>query len=120
MPPIFRKEPPLELVTRVLMAFGLKSINDASWFSKFHIRLDILESVLIELDSYYMPCKAEIYLYKDLTPLRAVTILRHVLKVHNVHLSTVEKTRGKCKTVWYQIIPKPGEANESIGHVEFN
>jgi hypothetical protein len=120
MPPIFRREPPLELVIQVLAAFGLKSINDASWFSKYHIRLDILESVLIELDSYYMPCKAEIYLYKTLTPLRAVTILRHVLKTRDIGISTIEKARGGCKTIWYQIIPKSGQTNESLGNVEFN
>lgn len=120
MPSIFRREPPLELVIRVLAAFGLKSIDDASWFSKSHIRLDVLETVLIELDSYYMPCKAEIYLYKELTPLRAVTILRHVLKTRDIHLSTVEKARGGNKTIWYQIIPKAGETNEYLGNVEFN
>ena len=120
MPPIFRKEPPLEIITRVLSAFGLKSIDDASWFSKSHIRLDVLESVLIDLDSYYMPCKAEIYLYKELTPLRAVTILRHVLKTCDIHLSTVEKARGGNKTIWYQIIPKNRETTESLGNVDFN
>jgi hypothetical protein len=117
---IFRKKPPPELVLRALAAFGLKSLSDASWFSKSHIRMEVLEGCLIDLESYYMPCKAEVYLYKELTVARAITILRHILKVNGVHLSSVEKARGGKKTIWYQIIPKPNDDSACIGLVEFN
>lgn len=117
---IFRKEPPPELVLRVLAAFGLKSLSDASWFSKSHIRMDLLEGCLIDLEPYYMPCKAEVYIYKEMTPSRAITVLRHILKANNIHLSSVEKARGGLKTIWYQIIPKPNDDAASIGLVEFN
>ena len=117
---IFRKEPPPELVLRVLSAFGLKSLSDASWFSKSHIRIDLLEGCLIDLESYYIPCKAEVYIYKEITPSTAITILRHILKANGIHLSSVEKARGRVKTIWYQIIPKPNDDATSIGLVEFN
>jgi hypothetical protein len=120
MPPIFRKEPPLEIVLRVLEAFGLKGLCDASWFTKPHIRLDILELVLLDLEPYYMPCKAEIYLYNKLTAQRAVTILRQVLNARNIHLSTNERGRNGVKTMWYQIVAENPKDLESIGHVEFN
>jgi len=40
---IFRKEPPLDIVLKVLEAFGLKGLGDVSWFTKPHIGLDGLE-----------------------------------------------------------------------------
>ena len=120
MPPIFRKEPPLDIVVRVLEAFGFKGLGDASWFTKPHIRLDILELVLLDLEPYYMPCKAEIYLYNKLTAQRAVTILRQVLNARDIHLSTNERGRNGVKTIWYQIVAEKPQDTESLGHVEFN
>lgn len=120
MPPIFRKEPPLELILRVLEAFGLKSLNDASWFTRSHIRLDILEPVLLDIEPFYMPCKAEVYLYNKLTEQGAVTILRQVLHTRGIHISTNERGRNGVKTVWYQLVPKKDEMKDELGHVEFN
>jgi hypothetical protein len=118
MPPIFRKNPPIDIVLQVLGAFGLKSIQDGSWFSKKHVRLDLFESVLLDLEPYYMPCKAEDYLYNTLTELRAITILRQVLKTQNVSLSMIERGRGGVKTIWYQI--RVTSLDENVGHVRFN
>lgn len=120
MPPIFRKEPPLDILIRVLEAFGLKSLNDASWFSKSHIRLDLLEPILLDLEPYYMPCKAEIYLYNKLTAQRAVTILRQLLKTRSISLSTNERGRNGIKTVWYQILYEKEPDIELLGEVTFN
>ena len=120
MPPIFRKDPPLDIVLRVLEAFGLKGLNDASWFTKPHIRIDVLETVLLDLEPYYMQCKAEIYLYNKLTAQRAVTILRQVLHTRAIHLSTNERGRNGVKTIWYQIVAEKPQSSENLGHVEFN
>jgi hypothetical protein len=120
MPPIFRKEPPMEIVLKILEAFGLKGVSDVSWFTKPHIRLDVLELVLLDLEPYYMPCKAEIYLYNKLTAQRAVTILRQVLNARGIHLSTNERSRNGVKTIWYQIVAGNAQSSENIGHIEFN
>ena len=120
MPITFRKDPPPELVLRILAAFGLKSLSDASWFSKSHIRIEMLEACLVDLEPYYMPCKAEIYIYKEMNERRAITVLRHILKANKIHLSSVEKARGGVKVIWYQIIPKQNDDSDSIGLVEFN
>ena len=111
MPAIFRANPPIDLITQILEAFGLKGLDDAGWFTKDHVRLDILESVLPELEPYYVPCKA-IYIH-DLTPLRAITILRQVLKTQGVSLKTSERGRG----MWYHIETPSTVSN---GHIEFN
>lgn len=105
MPKIFRKDPPIELVVLFLRACGLKSIHDYSWFSKKHIHLKEFEEVLPELEPFYIPCKAAEYLYKVITVNRAITILRQVLRVYNIGLTSKEITRNSEKNVWYQIQP---------------
>ena len=117
MPAIFRKIPPNELLLEFIGAFGLKGLDDASWFSKSHVRLDQLESVLIDLEPYYVPCKARVYLHSDLTELRAITILRQVLKAHNVILKSSERGRDNMKCLWYHI---ETQSVVSDGHIEFN
>lgn len=112
MPPVFRHTPPIELVSEILCCFSLKSIYDSTWFSKNTIDLSALELLIPVLEPYYLPCKAKQYLY-DLTTLRAVTILRQVLKEYNVILSTTEKTIGNKKSTLYQIQPTPSFKNAS-------
>ena len=117
MPAIFRKLPPHELLLQFIGAFGLKGLDDASWFSKSHVRLDLLESILIDLEPYYVPCKARVYLHNDLTELRAITILRQVLKAHNVTLKSSERGRDNMKCLWYHIETTSIVAD---GCIEFN
>ena len=120
MSPIFRQNPPLDIVLKVLLTFGLSSLYDASWFAKSHVRLDKLEEVLIELEPYYIPCKAKEYLYTSLTQIKAVTILRQILKVYDIHLQTSERGRGNVKTVWYHLDNKSLSKDIPDGHIEFN
>ena len=117
MPAIFRQTPPHELLLEFIGAFGLKSLDDASWFSKSHVRLDQLETVLIDLEAYYVPCKARVYLHSDLTEQRAITILRQVLKAHGVSLISSERGRDNMKCLWYHIETPSIVAD---GHIEFN
>ena len=117
MPAIFKKLPPHELLLQFIAAFGLKGLDDASWFSKNHVRLDQLEEVLVDLEPYYIPCKAKVYLHGEITQLRAITILRQVLKAHSVTLKSSERGRDNMKCLWYHI-----ETNSLVsdGNIEFN
>ena len=73
--------------------------------TKQHIHLKIFEELLPQLEPYYIPCKARLYIYNNpFTPAHAITILRQVLKVHSHTLKASEKTRGGEKTIWYQIL----------------
>jgi hypothetical protein len=103
MPKNFRLTPPLEIVNLFLKACGLKSIHDKAWFSKQHILLDLFEENLPFLEPFYIPCKATEYLYKSLTHKSAITILRQILREHNVSLLSKEKTRTSDKQIWYQL-----------------
>ena len=51
---------------------------------------------LLKLDKYYLPCKAKIYLL-NINEKRAITILRHFLKVFNYKLYSTEKYINKKK-----------------------
>ncbi len=106
MPPLFRETPPLELVERCIQTFGLTGLGDATWFSKQQIQLQQLSELLPELEPYYIPCKAEEFLHPPLTPTRAMTILRHLLRVNNAQLISTEKARGGSKSIWYQMNSK--------------
>ena len=114
--PIFKEQPPTDLILKFIQGFGLKSLNDQGWFSKDHVNLDILESLLIELEPYYLPCKATVYLHESLTPIRAITILRQLLKTQNIALKSCERGRNNIKTVWYHI----QSDSEADGHIVFN
>jgi hypothetical protein len=100
---IFRQSPPKELVSQFLQTCGLQSIEDLSPFTKSHIQVKTMETLLPELEQYYIPCKAEEYLHNPLTQIRALTILRQILKPHDITLQTTEKSTGGKKITWYSI-----------------
>jgi hypothetical protein len=103
MPAIFRVAPPLELLEKIVVPYGLQNIRDTSWFTKSTIRLSEIEQLLPELEPYYTPCKAKELLHESLTFQRAITILRQVLKTQNIDLVAKEQTCGGVKGTWYQI-----------------
>lgn len=105
MPRLFRLNPPIELVNKIVQTCGVQSIHDTTWFSKQHIQLNRFENYLPELEPYYIPCKAEEYLYALLTLQRCITILRQILRPHQTTLVSKEKTRLSEKEIWYQLQP---------------
>ena len=80
---LFISKPPIELVTKLINAFGIKNINDSSEFSYMNMNMNMdmnmnrnmnmnsnspgLEPISIisnlqkELSEYYIPCKRKIY-----------------------------------------------------------
>ena len=103
MPKLFREIPPVFFIEQLLQTCGLHSIQDPSWFQKQQIHLESFEQLLPELEPFYIPCKAQEYLYTSLTHARAITILRQILRVHNVSIVSKEKTCGSEKQLWYQL-----------------
>lgn len=107
MPPVFREIPPIDLVNQCLSCVGLSGIDDFSTFSKQTIIVNRFEECLPLLEPYYLPCKANDYLYKTpFTYNHILTILRQVLKVHGVGLKYFEKTINNTKTTFYQLETK--------------
>ncbi len=103
MPKLFREIPPIALIEELLLTCGIHSIHDTSWFQKHQIQCEAFEQLLPILEPFYIPCKAREYLYTSLTQARVITILRQILRVHNVNLVSKEKTCGSEKQLWYQL-----------------
>ena len=101
---LFRKEPPREFVEGLLRRMGFLGFGDLRWFSRDEIRLDTLEEWLPELESYYLPCKAKRFLY-EWADGSVITVMRHILHVHDYTLQKEERLSKGVKQMLYQIQP---------------
>ena len=101
---LFRKEPPIEVVTQILHHLGFKGFNDLRWFSRDEILLTMMDDWLPELESYYLPCKAKRFLH-SWNENSILTVLRHILHCHDYTLQKDERLYRGAKTMLYQIQP---------------
>lgn len=106
---LFRVTPTTEMCEQVLSAFGLKSIDDTTNFSKKDLEIlgtvEKLYALKPKLEIHYLPCKARTYL-NDISTKNCVTILRQILKTFDRTITSREKYIRGHKFVIYQIIPK--------------
>ena len=98
---IFREKPPTELLEKLIQA--CRTSQDNTWFQKSCILLSSVEELLPELEPYYVPCIFKDYTQSPLTQIKAITILRQVLKEHSMKLVSSEKTIHGVRGVWYQV-----------------
>lgn len=109
---LFRSWVPLELVEHVVKAFGLKGVCDSSFVGKLSMyqcgTVQQVEGLVADLRSYYLPCKARLYLALPLTPARCITILNQLLRLHGHHLCRTEKAFCNCKHKLYYIAAVKG------------
>jgi hypothetical protein len=100
---MFRKAPPIDLLETILRLLKVSSLEEKHWFSKDDISLESLDEWLPLLEPYYLPCKAERYIGGEMTQARVITILRHILKTHQIPLNIQERVVNGKKTTLYQI-----------------
>jgi len=105
---LFRLQPPMELITKLIQAFGLKDVNDKRCFTrKDLILIKTVDNILLiktELEKYYLPCKSRTYL-NGLTPKNVITVLRQCLKTQSYTVNSREKYIKGDKFIIYNIIP---------------
>jgi len=101
---MFRKAPPLEIVEQVLRSLKLGAITDKRWFSKEELCMDSLDEWLPLLEPYYLPCKAQRYLEREMSRSRVITVLRHILKANTIELKVQERMVNGHKTTLYQVL----------------
>jgi len=105
---LFRKIPPSDVCDRVLRAFGIKSFNDPTYFSRKDLEaircVETMCHLKEELMEYYLPCKARTYL-NDLNSKNVITILRQVCRLNGYSVQSREKYIKGDKFIIYQIIP---------------
>lgn len=83
---------------------GFLGFGDLRWFSRDEISLEGMEEWLPELEAYYLPCKAKRFLH-DWVEGSVITVMRHVLHVHDYTLQKEERLYKGVKQTLYQIQP---------------
>lgn len=103
---LFKKNPSNEIFHKVLLAFGLHSLDDTRFFSRKDLQyiktVSKINEIKSELEEYYLPCKARTYL-NSLTEKNVITILRQVLKTRNYTITSREKYMKGCKFIIYNL-----------------
>ena len=90
-----------------LSCYGISGLGDDHIFSKVDLHkmntCDKLKDLSDVLHTYYIPCKATIYL-QNITCKKAITILRQVLRCHGYKLKSIERNMQNTKNVFYSIV----------------
>jgi hypothetical protein len=103
---LFRKAPPKEFFTEVLKQLHVQYHR---WFSKDDLSFETLESWLPELESYYIPCKADRFLHNDFSKHRCITVLRHLAPLYGIEIQSQEKVLNGHKATLYMLNPSQYE-----------
>ena len=109
---LFIHKPPIELLNKLIRAFGLNDINDTKEFTQ--LDMDINNTIATfhtlekELGDCYIPCKRKEYTdnIKNIIYKEAITIFRQFLKAHNYDLYSKEKFIKGIKYLVYKIVTK--------------
>lgn len=114
---LFRKTPSTEIITKVVEAFGFRSLQDRRCFSRSDLtKLDTVNKIKelkAELELYYLPCKARTYL-NDLNEKNVVTILRQLIKTQGFTICSREKYCKGDKFIIYNLCPIDQKAYISV------
>jgi hypothetical protein len=102
---LFRIQIEKKIVEELLIHIGFLGLHDKKMFTKFNIPKDKFEEIVIQIEPYYIPCKAKRFLY-DLNEGKQITILRHLLRAIGYDLLVQEKVLHNLKTTTYQIYQK--------------
>jgi len=105
---LFKTLPDAEITQKVLDVFGLKGLDDTTNFTRRDLKIlntiEKLNDLKPELERFYYPCKARLYL-NALTPKTAITVLRQILRANYRTLASRERYSEGHKSTWYQLIP---------------
>ena len=103
---LFYDIPPIEIIEKLMSAFGLSNINDTKEFNKNDLISNHTASKIIELIPdlalYYLQCKANIYL-TNITEKRSITILSQHLRLYDYRLSRDERIIDGKKDIFYRV-----------------
>ncbi len=102
---IFRERPTREQVLEWLAALQFDGFQDSHPFNEFTFPREQFSSTLLEIEPYYFPCKARIYLHREMTMPRIVTVLRQILRPFNYTVRTHERFIHNKKSYEYYISP---------------
>ena len=103
---LFKMQPTELIIFELLNIFGIKNLLDNHYFTKYDLielnTIEKLNNIKNKLESYYIPCKAKIYL-NNINEKRGITILKQFLKTHNYTLISKEKYIKNIKYNTYKL-----------------
>ena len=105
---LFKNYPTEEFVIGLLNIYGIQDFSDNHYFTKDDLEnlntIEKLNELKDTLASYYIPCKAKIYINDINNHKKAITILRQFLKTQNYTLLSKEKYIKGNKYNTYTVI----------------
>ena len=105
---LFKNYPTEEFVIGLLNIYGIQDFSDNHYFTKDDLEnlntIEKLNELKDTLASYYIPCKAKIYINNINNHKKAITILRQFLKTQNYTLLSKEKYIKGNKYNTYTVI----------------
>jgi hypothetical protein len=117
---LFVKHVEKDLVTRLLCCYGLNGFNDKKIFSKHDLEklntVDKVNLLIEEIRSYYLPCKAKVYL-ENIDVKKSITVLKQVIRLHGYFLKSKEKTFNTRKIMFYELTPEIEK--HQVNHIQY-
>lgn len=110
---LFKIQIEKKLVEELIIHIGFLGLHDKKIFTKFDIPKDKFEELVVQIEPYYIHCKAKRFLY-SLNEGKQITILRHLLRNIGYDLLVQEKVVNSVKYTTYQI-NKKGLSNDLSG-----
>ena len=105
---LFKNYPTEGFVIGLLNIYGIQDFSDNHYFTKDDLEnlntIEKLNELKDTLASYYIPCKAKIYINDINNHKKAITILRQFLKTQNYTLLSKEKYIKGNKHNTYTVI----------------
>lgn len=105
MTDVFRSLPDKELVAEWLSRLQILNFADFHTFTERSFPFEAFNSILLEIEPYYFPCKARTYLYRDMTMKHAMTVLRQLVRPYGYTFLTHERLINGQKCYEYYLSP---------------
>jgi len=107
MTQLFKKDPTINILNKVLGTIGLAEFKEEYNFRKKDLitygSVEKMKLINIELSEFYYPCKAKLYL-DDIDESKCVTIIRQFLRFFEYNLVSKEKYNNGEKFIVYSLV----------------
>ena len=107
MTQLFKKDPTINILNKVLGTIGLLEFKEEYNFRKKDLitygSVEKMKLINIERSEFYYPCKAKLYL-DDIDESKCVTIIRQFLRFFEYNLVSREKYNNGEKFIVYSLV----------------
>ena len=107
MTQLFKKDPTIDILNKVLGTIGLTEFKEEYNFRKKDLitygSVEKMKLINNDLSEFYYPCKAKLYL-EDIDESKCVTIIRQFLRFFEYNLVSREKYNNGEKFIVYSLV----------------